>query len=388
MDILNDPSLTVFTKATHLVGIPEYAQITTEDLAKQAAAAPDAAFADPNGRLFPRFNKAATFLSALYVQAQRQDLPAAAELEARLRKVGAAQGITADLDMVFSTDLSGAGAVKTASAQPLDYAVVTLTDGSEAYPINDVASAKLAYDHFERKYAYLSTPDRRKIAQHITATATSLGCKVAHSLYREAGWAAPADVAFVAAAIEDRASRAPAEFSDRYRQAGGAFATAKLADKLAAAESFVDMLADLDKAAGLHHCYGSLMLSPAATVYGDPVVFTKEASGDCPVPLASRIFSSDAIAGLPKEVYSQALGDELCSQMMDGGKIAAAKVAAVCATLGTTDRRNLEDSIVKFASSDAYHPTDRTDSGLPDVEDDGLYTSDPVVGRRLLVSRG
>jgi hypothetical protein len=218
IDISGDAPLAVLYRSLQTLDTPEYVKQAAIETLNTDESSPDRVFADSHNREFPCHNKAATWVSAVYLSSHSSDISPVRlnKVQDQLEKHAAFFGISQDVRKVF------ASTEKQAYADDTDrvYALVKTVDGEKLrrYPLRNGAEIKAACAYLEEHRNSFSFADRSQMAQKIIDRAAVLEADITEKsafLNRQAGYGF-CTLKAANIAIDNRLNKIPMKLQEVY----------------------------------------------------------------------------------------------------------------------------------------------------------------------------
>lgn len=373
MDSITDNSLRTLWGIVKTAGTPDYLANGALVDANDAAALPDASFADTVNRRFPLTDRANTFASAGYFAKTAGDCGyTPLEHEAvlsRIKHAAEVYGIKKDVE-----DMMGKIAESMKPAQEK----VAADDKSNycdpehmGYPVFDKQGAEMANDFFT-KHAYQYGHERRmEIARNIMSKCAEYGVKVSEQVRLSAGKGFPnretlaENLFFRANELLDRG---------RYKMASE---LCKFAKEICICsdedldnnrEGIFNAISGIDETTGIDDCYGHKFCAPEEVAFDITPDSIKELIDDA-IPMGRETLSAKALADLPRALFEKVLPKESVDGMMEDGKISPKKLSITIIGLKSPESSHLLRTIKDFTD------------GIIDVEDNPESTEQEISGK-------
>jgi len=340
-------------------GVPDYVN-NAKILSKEAAEKlPDSLFADRTNRRYPIDTKANTWLSAAYFAKTAENDNYSTKtmkdyVESVIKLAADKHGIRKEVDDVMSR-LRAKPAVKSAADDESNYG----WPAEKKYPMFDARGVKLACSYFDDNAFKYPPSMRKEIAKRIFTKCAEYGIQPSDRVRAESGEGFQMRE-FVAAQLADRVRAAG--------NRGNLKMASALADVMQALLSrpMKGYVGDMDKVAGIldgfdrlngfDDAYGTRFHSPAEVFHGRSI---KEAQAmlDDSIRMGDHVFSITKLAGLPLDLFTDALGDDF-GDMIRGTPIASGKVARIT--------KKVPGGVMKITIS----------GGMPELVDGGFGVGD------------
>ena len=353
MDFLSDTSKRQWLSIARRVTVPPYVDKSFVFTKEASESLINGEFADDIHRQFPIADKANTWISAVYLNDNRDDYlrkygnDMYTYVEDRLNKAAAAHGITRDVknaqyqlsikkDAPSHDDSNYGWIVKNAEGEVIarKYKIVNK---------QGVIKAAEYFDANRHKYPYKV---RRKIANFILKKADQYyedTAKLPDAIIKEAGLGLP-NISLLKEELERRSLLCKnAKFKnilvEMYNTVDNT--TGKdLGDNLYKLGEVID---GIDRATDLHKYYGKGILLPADILYDVPFEKVAEDFNNM-VKLGSFVFDARKLAALPEETY-EFLGEQFIDKIKTDGSINNVKLASAIKELSSVERMLLEDQL-------------------------------------------
>lgn len=288
---------------------------------------PDEAFGWPEKRAFPLISREHTAASRVY----RENLPMVpAEVDKRLKEACEVYNLPNDL---FAREKRAA-----APEDPEDY----LLPDIRRLKVTSAEQVKVAEQRLLEGFSRLSIEHRAMACSRLVDKAAQYGATLNPLMHKLAGFTVSSTKVlkdWIEARVE--ASK-EAEHKAAFQKLAGAVKRmpAESRDRASLAK-LAEVIAELDKKAGLDKFWGKKLLDPLLTVFN-----TDKIAG-AGVDLNGRFVPITRLASFPATFYGDILGDDIVREAADGrGGVDAHKLAAILETL-PRDMKNLLASQIR-----------------------------------------
>lgn len=343
MDIFQDSTKAVFADICDRVEVPRFV-LDSEVLEKTASYDyRDTLFADSVRRRFPIDSPASTWVSAAYfaktAELDYKDRETRDFVESNIKRAAKIFGVESDVDAVMAK-IREKPQEKSAADDASNWGCFR----EKAYPMFDEEGVKLACDYFKDNCYKLRSDVRHEVAKNIVRKCAEYKLAYNDTVRMEAGLGFP-DRNFLKENLMDRARR----LSDPAQRT----AVEKLAEEcmkvssdelMEHVEGLMDAVEKMDEEAGLDGKYGRDVLPPSNFCCDISVDDASKMEEDS-VEIDGDVLSVEALCGVPKDVYAEALGDDFVKRVTTDGKIDKAKLADELRSLPKPDQKALADSL-------------------------------------------
>lgn len=349
MDVINDQGYRQWLSIEQQYKVPEYVY-NHEPLSKEAAdVLPDSLFADIVHRQFPVSSAADTWMSAAYFNENKHQIKSSdlkGYIEQVIKKAAEQYGVAGDIDAVLC---KRAVEVLDPENDEDSYCLV-IKDAkggttSRQYPVFDAEGVKRASVYFAANRSSYPLETRTRIAIGIARKAAQFGVDVPEVVSKEAMDAVPYRPFLMAELMERTLLTKDAEAATVIGALVETLQFASSEELIKSAEDFVSTIDELDQLNGLDKYYGSRLLSPSEVVFSMTVKQAESLAHDS-ITLNRLTFSATKLASLSADLFKEALGDDILTEISDNGRLVADKLAAVIPTLPRPDKLILEQAIV------------------------------------------
>ena len=326
MDITDDTLHSTMRRVIRDGNAPDYV-LDSQPMDKEAAAKlPPSLFADRVNRRYPIDSKASTWLSAAYFAKTAEDDGYSSAtmkglVEDTIKAAASKYGIRGDVDAAMEA-IRRRPAEKKAADDDSNYG----WPSEKKYPMFDERGVKLANSYFAENCFNYPPKMRKEIATRIFQKCAEYGLEANDTVRREAGqgFNLRDDVA---AELLDRtkaASHSSPALAASLSKAASALMKLPMAQYKSSMPKFAELLDSVDEEMGFADQYGVRFRSPMEIFHGRSV---KEANDfmDDTVQLGNNLFSITKLAGLPMDLFTDALGDGF-GDMIRGGSGKAVRI--------------------------------------------------------------
>lgn len=348
MDILHDNSHSILFNLNRNHTLPDYV-MSSEALDKEASdQLSDRLFADQQNRQYPIDSAADTWLSAAYFAktAESDDLPAVLKrhTEDTIKRAADLYGIRSDVDRIMDEIRNPHTSEKKAEDDDSNYGYPE----GKMYPMFDEEGVKKACAYFQENTYKYAPEMRHTIARNILKKCASYKMEIPEIVRKEAQVGFPRR-GFMSIQIVDRAHRSPdVKIAEQLLSLNDALMVADASEMSGMLHKVAELIENVDHLTGLDQMYGKTVLAPSDFLFD---VSVKEAGADLEdtVELGGKYFSIEKLAGLPEDVFTNALGDDFGERIKEAGAISVEKLSDELHSMPTPDKNALYRSIESYA---------------------------------------
>lgn len=313
VDQFRDPSFALLVNLTKdrpaLVERIKEAEVHTEEL----ESLPETAFAWPEKRAFPIHSREHTAMSRVYRENIRQVPPS---VDQALKEACEIYGL--------EEELFARPKVAAAPDDPEDYLLPDL----KRIPIRTGEQVKVAEEKLLAGYTKLSVERRAQACKRLIDKAASFNVTLDPLMHKLAGFTITS-TKVLTDWLEARATASSGEHRNAFQKL--ADSVKRLPPEIRDRESQIkvaEVIADLDKRAGLVKHYDRRLPDPMLTVFN-----TEKVAGHG-IDLGGRFYPMARLAAYPASFYGDVLGDDIVREASDGaGGVDPHKLAAILETL-------------------------------------------------------